>query len=82
MLTDEEARKNIGTNLKRLLNNRGWTQARLAKEVGCPTMTISRIVRGQNMPGIGLLARVAEVLDVSVDRLIHEPSKNNLRQPA
>lgn len=76
MPTDIEARANIAANLNRILADRGWSYTNLAKATGDPLMTISRLCRGQNVPGAGVLARVAEALDVSMDRLVGAPPKN------
>jgi len=76
MISDETAVQNISTNLQRLLDDRGWTQAHLAKLTGESSTTITRVVRGLNKPGPGILARIAEALDVSIDRLVGPPPKN------
>ena len=70
MLTDEEVKGNVGENVRRLLDARGWSQADLALAAGETQMMISRICRSQHMPFAGTLARIAEALDVSVDRLV------------
>jgi len=66
---NERIRNNIAANLRRLLERRGWTQAELAQRSGETEATISRIMRAQQMPGAGILARIAVALDVSQDRL-------------
>ena len=59
----------IAANLQRLLAAKGWSQVDLARRSGGAEMTVSRIVRGQNMPGAGILGRMAAALGVSVDDL-------------
>ncbi len=73
MVTDKEARDNIAANTVRLLEARGWTQQDLADATGESKMAISNIVRAQYVTNAATLARIAEALDVTVDRLISAP---------
>jgi transcriptional regulator with XRE-family HTH domain len=73
MLTDDDVKANLSENLARLLADRGWSQSELARRTTDHVMTISRICRGQNAPTAGVLARIAEALDVSIDRLVSQP---------
>ena len=77
VLTDDEIKTNIATNIRRLLDLRGWKQCDLARESGLPEMTVSAVVRQINLAGIGTASRLAEALDVTVDRLISNPPKKN-----
>lgn len=72
-LTREEGLANIAANLTRILADRGMNQVALAKRTGIQVMTINRMVRGLHAPNAIDLAVVAEVLDVSVDRLLAPP---------
>lgn len=45
---------------------RGWSQTRLAKEVGTRQANISRIESGQGNPTLNLIKRLAKVLDLKV----------------
>ena len=73
MLTDDKALDNIAHNVRHFRAERSlcW----LAKEVGTYPINISRIEDKVSMPGAGLLGRIAEVLDVSVDQLLATPPK-------
>lgn len=73
MISDETATANVAANVRRLLDQRGWTQSDLAKKTGESENNISRISRGLNVVRIGVLARVAEAFDVSTDRLLAPP---------
>jgi transcriptional regulator with XRE-family HTH domain len=73
VLTDEEIKLNIAANSQRLLVIKRWSQKDLAEMAGVPPMTVSVLVRGEHMPGVGILSRVAEALDVTIDRLIAAP---------
>ena len=55
------------------MDNRGLIQSDLVKLTGEPVMTISRVCRGQNVPRATLAAKLAEALDVSIDRLLAQP---------
>lgn len=79
MLSDHETKITIGANLRRILAERDLTQSDLARMTGDPVMTISRICRGENQPLAGVLGRIAEALDVSIDRLL---SREKIRDTA
>lgn len=72
MVSDEQALKNIARNVIRLRGDR--SQNWLAKECGTYAANIARIENEENMPGAGLLARLAEALEVSVDTLLSGPN--------
>ena len=82
MHTDPEVKANLAANVARLLKDRGLTQTDLARMTGDPLMTISRVVRGQNDVRCGVVARIAEALDVSSDRLTGAPPRKNLQKTA
>ena len=82
-MTDEQAKFNIAANLLRLRGSRSYSQ--LARE--CSTddekiypATIERIEKTKHMPGVGLLSRIAEVLGVSVDDMLAEPSARDRKR--
>lgn len=79
MLDDNTAKQNIATNVRRL--RAGRPLAWLAREVGTYPINIQRIEEGHHMPGAGLLGRIAEALDTSMDSLIAAPVGNNLEHP-
>lgn len=78
MISDDRARRNIAANVRRLLQDRQWTQAELAEKTREKQATISRIVNGLHMPRASVLARIAEAFDVSADRLLAEPPEEIL----
>lgn len=73
MATDGEVKSNVSANLQRLLRDRGLTRTALSQMTGDPLMTISVIVAGKHVPNVALLSRIADALDVSIDRLISAP---------
>lgn len=77
MISDTEALANIGANVTALIGNR--TYAEIAKacctaDWTCYPATIEKIANAQNMPGAGLLARLAEALGVTTDEIIFGPN--------
>ncbi len=78
MIDNTKAIANIAANVRRLLQDRGWPQSRLATVTGEHEMQISRIVRGRMLPNAATLARIAEAFDVSIDRLVANPPVKRL----
>lgn len=66
----------IGENTRKYRERSGLTQADLAERVGVGTAFISRVERGQKRMRIETMVAVASALDISVDLLINEQSKN------
>ena len=77
VLSDSEARRNISSNILRLLKERGISQAELARRAKEPAMNVSRVVKRINTPNAAMLARLAEVLEVSVDYLLGNHEKKS-----
>ena len=73
MLTDDEARANIAANVARLLADRNWSQTELARRAMESHANINRVLHARQLPGSGILARIAEAFDVSTDRLLSAP---------
>lgn len=73
--TDEQVLENIGVNLSRFLEDKGWSQADLSRASGENEMRVSSAVRGINMPSGAALHRFAEVLGVKVDEILGPPPK-------
>lgn len=79
MLTDYEAQTNIADNVCDLLESRGMSQSELAKMIGENRMSVSRICRAENLPNIGILARIAEALEVTVDELLKKNRRRRVK---
>lgn len=75
VITDATAKRNISENLQRLLDLRRLSVLKFAQDINEPQNTVYRIVRGDNMPGVALLARMAEFLNVRIDDLLTDPKK-------
>jgi transcriptional regulator with XRE-family HTH domain len=59
----------LGSRIKRLRQERSWSQAQLGKRLGVHQKQISGYERGIHFPQTDLLIRVAELFDVSLDFL-------------
>lgn len=62
-----EAAVRIGERLKRLRDERGWTQVELARKVDASQSTIAGIESGSQLPGTGLLGRLADLFRIDMD---------------
>ena len=58
-------------NVERLCNERGWTQKRLAKEMGVAEPFLSRTLSGN--PQLKTLEKIAKALDISIKSLFDDP---------
>ncbi|MBW2614796.1 MAG: helix-turn-helix transcriptional regulator [Deltaproteobacteria bacterium] len=70
MTSDPEVGKRIGQRVKALRKERGLTQDQLAKMAGFKRPNISRLEAGIHVPGLPLLERLAESLQVKISDLI------------
>ena len=73
LLTDEQAKSYVAANVRRLLRDRGWRQADLARATGETEMRVSRCLRAEHVPSVGLLKRFAEALGTTMDELTDPP---------
>lgn len=70
-----DVRQIVGKNLRRLRLERGISQEALALEAGVARGYMSGLERGVKNPTIGLLSRIAEVLDCKLTDMVAEPKK-------
>ena len=70
MYPDDTVVQNIAANVRRLLQDREISQSELARLTTESEMNISRVARGESVVGIGIITRIAEAFDVSIDRLV------------
>lgn len=61
-----------GDRLKTLRTERGWSQADLAERIGSDARQVSRYENSRVAPSLDVLARIGEVLDITVDHLLYE----------
>ena len=60
----------LGNRLRDLRCARGWTQERLADELNVTRQRIIRMEAGADTPDSGMLARMAELYDMTVDEML------------
>lgn len=66
------ARRQVGENIRRLREARGWTQEDLAEHSGLAPAHIGRIERGELDCGINTLEALALALGVDLSRLVED----------
>ena len=59
----------IGDNIARYLVRKGWTQRRLAEEIGITEVTLSRYMSGTRQPTVYSLLRMSRVLGCTMEDL-------------
>lgn len=74
MTSDAEVKANLAANVERLLEVRDMSQTQLAEAAEASQATISRIIDGLHLPNAAILVRLAEALDVTIDRLTGPPA--------
>jgi len=62
----------LGERVKELRKERGWSQGELADKVGTDARQISRYENGRITPSLDVVARLAEVFNISLDYLVVE----------
>lgn len=62
----------LGERVKELRKEMGWSQGELADKVGTDARQVSRYENGRITPSLDVVARIAEVLNVSLDHLVFE----------
>ena len=60
----------FGEKISELRKKKGLTQEALAGELNVTSQAVSKWERGESMPDISLLPKLAEVLDISIDSLL------------
>ena len=63
---------NIGERITQLRKSKNWSQEDLANHIDASRVMIGKYERGDNMPSIEVLAKMAKAFDVSVDFLLGE----------
>ena len=71
-MTRNSAAKALGLRIRRLRQERGWSQAQLGQKVQVHQKQISGYERGVHVPSTEVLIRMAELFNVSLDYLAFE----------
>ena len=66
----------ISKNIKRLRNERGFTQDSLAEKINISRQAVSSWENDRTQPDVEMLGRLAEVLEVSFEELIYGKKRN------
>ena len=61
----------IGYQIQSLRKSKGYTQNQLGDMVGVSFQAVSKWERGETLPDIATFATLAEVLDTTIDNLLH-----------
>lgn len=77
-MANEELQKVIGSNIRRLRREAGFSQSQLAEMVDRDASAITNIERGKRMIGVELLCNLAAIFSVSVDTLL-QPEREDSR---
>ena len=70
----------IADNINLFMELKGYSQKQLACFVGITESAMSRYLKGNREPKISVIKRIAEVLDIPIDRLC-DRSKNVIELP-
>jgi len=62
----------IGERITQLRKAKNWSQDELAKEIDSSRVMIGKYERGDNLPSIEVIIKLAKAFDVSVDFLLGE----------
>ncbi|MBO4847876.1 MAG: helix-turn-helix transcriptional regulator [Clostridia bacterium] len=69
----EQLRRIIASNIAALRQKAGMTQQDLAEKLNYTDKAVSKWERGESVPDISVLKRLADIFGVTVDRLISDP---------
>lgn len=65
-----DIRKTVGKNVRRLREEKGWSQEELAHRTGLHRTYISGIERGVRNPTVKIVAKIAKLLEVEPSELL------------
>jgi len=69
----------LGERIKRLRQERGWSQMQISKKLNVHQKQISGYERGIHAPSIELLMRMAELFNVSLDYIAFDDREDKHR---
>jgi len=68
----------LGATVRRLREQQGWTQEQLAEAAEMSATYIGFIERGENVPTLTIIFRLADALDVTAAELIDDAARERL----
>lgn len=77
MVDAQAKRQALGARLRTWRLRRYLSQIELAERAGITQSTLSNYENGKREPGVSILIRIAEELDVSLDELAGRPSRRS-----
>ncbi len=72
--------KGISENLKKVRNKKGISQDELSKMIDIHSVQLSRYERGQSVPSIDIVTKIADALEVTIDELVYGNENNKAEQ--
>lgn len=72
----------VGEQVKRLREERGWSQPRLAVEAGVAVSAVSQIENGRRSPNVSTLDKLAEAFGVGVAEFFPKAQRRSLPEPS
>ena len=68
----------IGENIKRIRKQKGWTQKKLAMELGVSQQNLAQYEGNKRNPKLGTIIKIADGLGVSIDELTNDADENEI----
>lgn len=65
----------VGTNIKKRLDDVGITQQKLADELGISKQVMNKIIKGSKAINVAELSMIAKILDTTTDELLSPTSE-------
>ena len=60
----------VGENIKRIRNERGFTQKELSKKIGTTQQNLAQYENGKRNPKIETIYKIADALEVDISELL------------
>lgn len=73
VIDDTEVKSHLSTNIRQILEDRKLNGAWLMNVLGLKEGTFYPVYNGEVVPRLGVTARIAEVLGVTIDELLKKP---------
>jgi len=70
LMQDPQFRRKLGSRIKQLRKNHGWTQKELANMIGVRFQLLNKYESGETSPSIERLPGLAKALETTVDYLL------------
>jgi transcriptional regulator with XRE-family HTH domain len=70
----------FGRRLRHLRLAHGWTQEQLAEAAGITSTYTSDLERGEKVPSLSILLRVARAFDISIAELLQDFTREAVRR--